>query len=62
MKRAMRNQFICMSIAALVAVASGCKRADNGNPGAMNSASSGVLSNSAGPSGTAGTDVVVTKK
>jgi hypothetical protein len=55
MKRAMTNQFIYVSIAALVAVASGCKRTDNGNPGAMDSASSGVLSNSAGPSGTAGT-------
>jgi hypothetical protein len=54
MNHAMSKQVLCVVIAALTVVASGCKRTDNGNPGALNSESSGVMSNSAGGSGTPG--------
>lgn len=56
--QAMRQQVIYVFIAALTLVASGCKRTDNGNPGAMNSGSSGVMSNSARENGMAGSSDV----
>ncbi|WGS54985.1 hypothetical protein LFL96_36505 (plasmid) [Paraburkholderia sp. D15] len=57
MNQAMRKQSVGdLAVFAIVvaAMTGGCKRADNGNPAALNAGSSGVMSKSAGLSGTAG--------
>jgi hypothetical protein len=51
--RILKNVLVTLSIAAFAATACGCKRTDNGND-ALSVGSSGVMSNSAGMSGTAG--------
>jgi hypothetical protein len=54
MNRLTRITLITLFSGALIAAAGGCRRTDNGNPGALDAGSSGVMSNSAGPSGTPG--------
>ncbi|HYS68477.1 MAG TPA: hypothetical protein VEN30_32300 [Paraburkholderia sp.] len=49
----LRSTLIAVSIAALTAGATGCKRVDNTSKDTMSSGSSGVMSNPAVPSGTA---------
>lgn len=54
MNRTLSNTFVALSMVATALGAAGCKRADNNGNEPLNQASSGVMSNSAGPSGTPG--------
>ncbi|WOD16325.1 hypothetical protein [Paraburkholderia kirstenboschensis] len=49
-----KSALLAISIAALAVGASGCKKEDNTSKDTMSSASSGVMSNSAGANGTSG--------
>lgn len=54
MRQVTRNMLIALSTVALMAGVSGCKRAAENGGTSMGQASSGVMSNSASPSGTPG--------
>lgn len=55
MKESVKKMLLIVAISGIATATTGCKKADDSGRDALSSGSSGVMSNSAGPSGTPGT-------